>query len=234
MCLFLGFYFQTKGLEFTTSSKNAFLTQVCVIFTPFISWMIFRKHPPAKAFIASFTSIVGILILTNVYHGIETVNFGDFLTLIAALTIAFHVVFTAYFIEKFALDAIVFTIIQFIFVAILSVLLTFMLEKEVLLNIDEYLDFSKNKVLLFFPLFYLGFLNTAFGFTVQTFAIKYTSPTRTSIIVSQEALVGTVASIIIVGERISINIIVGGIMIILALLMSETNLLHKMRRFLRI
>ncbi len=225
--LFLGFYFQTKGLEYTTPSKNAFLTQVCVIFTPFLSWVVFHKQPPLKAFIASFISILGIFILTNAYRGINTVSLGDFLTLIAAVTITFHVVLTAYFIEKFNLDAIMFTLVQFAFVALISLSAIFILEQEIVLNLGDYLNTEKSWFILIFPLLYLGFLNTAFGFTIQTLAIKYTSPVRTSIIVSQEALIGTIASIIIIGEHLTINIIIGGFLIVFALLVSETEILAK-------
>ena len=42
--LFLAFAFQTFGLQYTTASKNAFLTTTNVMFVPYIYWMLFHQR----------------------------------------------------------------------------------------------------------------------------------------------------------------------------------------------
>ena len=41
--LFLGFYFQTVGNVYTTPSKNGFITQLNIVFVPFLFMLFFRK-----------------------------------------------------------------------------------------------------------------------------------------------------------------------------------------------
>ncbi|WP_418965162.1 EamA family transporter, partial [Cetobacterium sp.] len=50
LVLFLAFAFQTVGLVYTTSSKNAFITGANVIFVPYIAW-IFTKEKPKLIYI---------------------------------------------------------------------------------------------------------------------------------------------------------------------------------------
>lgn len=220
--LFLGFYLQTSGLLLTTTSNNAFLTQVAVILTPFISWFMFRKKPSIYAFIAAFIAIIGIFMLVG---GINLANFnrGDILTLGCAIAVSFHINFTQYFISKYKLDVILFTLLQFVMVAILSATIAY--------GTETLPSFNQPILSLIWPLIFIGLLNTAFGFTMQTYAIKFIESSRTSIIVSMEALVGTIASLIILNEKISLNILVGGIIIILALIISETKLDFIKKRF---
>ena len=46
--LFLAFSFQTIGLQYTTPSKNAFLTAVNVVMVPYLLWLYMRKKPNQK------------------------------------------------------------------------------------------------------------------------------------------------------------------------------------------
>ncbi len=211
--LFLGFYLQTHGLKYTTSANNAFLTQVAVVFTPFIVWVVFKTKPSIYAFIAAFTAIIGILILVGMIDFMN-MNIGDLLTLGCALTVSFHVVSTQYFLHKYKLDPILYTLIQFI--TVLLICLIFIK--------SESLPVSNSIFSTIWPLIFLGVLNTAFGFTVQTVAIKYLNSTRTSVIVSTEALIGTIGAAIILKDKITVNVIIGGMLIIMAVIISETHL----------
>lgn len=52
--LFLAFYVQTVGLQYTTPSNNAFITASNVVMVPFLWWIISKKRPSLKIFISSF------------------------------------------------------------------------------------------------------------------------------------------------------------------------------------
>lgn len=54
-----------------------------------------------------------------------------------------------------------------------------------------------------------------------TAAQKHVDETKSAIILSMEAVFGTLFSIILLGEKLTIKIIIGGIMILSAVLMSE-------------
>ncbi len=212
--LFLGFYFQTVGLEYTSVANNAFLTQMAVVFTPFISWMLFRKSPSVYAFIGAFIAILGIFVLVG---GISfsSFNLGDFYTLLCAICVSIYVVSTQYYCNNNSFDTVVFSVLQFYVVAVVATV--FALYYEGLPNKWYYLS-------SFYPIIILGIFNTAIGFTVQIFAIKEIGSMRTSVIVALEALIGAIAGIIIVNEPFEFNIILGGILIIIAIIISETQL----------
>lgn len=42
--LYIGFVLQTYGLEYTTPSKNAFLTAINVVIVPLIGYLIYKKR----------------------------------------------------------------------------------------------------------------------------------------------------------------------------------------------
>jgi len=216
LILFLGFFLQTMGLSITTSSKNAFITQMAVIITPFVYWLIFRRNVDKYSYIAAFIAFVGMSVLTLDGNGLSGINLGDIMTFGCAISIGFHVVLTSYFITKHELDPVMFTFVQMIVCALLSLVMSF-------LN-PNYVELSF--VTLWAPIF-LGVFNTALGFTVQTIAIKYLSPTRTSVIVSTEAFFGALASVIILGEHFTLRMAIGGFLTIFAILISETKLNFK-------
>ena len=62
------------------------------------------------------------------------------------------------------------------------------------------LIFSKSEIVLdlnIWPIIFLGILNTALGFLVQSYALKYSLPTRVSLIVTLEAVFAVIGSILI-------------------------------------
>lgn len=210
--MFLGFSLQTKGLAYTTGGNAAFLTQVAVVFTPFIYWSMFRKPPNKYIFIATFISLLGVFILIGGIN-IKNTNVGDLLVLGCAITVSLQVVLIQLFITKYNLDPVIYTLWQFSTIFILSFIAALITETLPPLSIQS-----------IWPLVFLGVFNTALGFTTQSIAIKHLSSTRVSIIISLESLVGAIASIIILNEDITINLIVGGLLIIFAVIVSETKL----------
>ena len=62
--LFLAFAFQTFGLQYSTPSKNAFLTATNVVFVPYLLWLLWKRKPNRKEIIASLACLLGIALLT--------------------------------------------------------------------------------------------------------------------------------------------------------------------------
>ncbi len=212
--LFSGFFLQTYALNFTSAANNAFLTQVAVIITPFLQWFIVKTKPTIHSFVAAFVALLGAFVLIGTLNT-ENLNKGDLLTLGCALSVSMHVVLTQLFIKKYNLNPILYTLVQFIIVTILSLIIS--------LKFETYPNFTSNLYILW-PVIFLGIFNTAFGFTVQSVAIKYLSSARTSVIVSAEAFIGAFAATLIINEPITYNIIIGGALVIVAVLISETQI----------
>ncbi|NLA76568.1 MAG: DMT family transporter, partial [Clostridiales bacterium] len=79
--LFGGFYTQVWGLNYTSLSHNGFLTAVNVVLVPFIAWLIMKKRPSLKVFIASAVCLGGVMVLTYTGDRISF-NKGDLLTVL--------------------------------------------------------------------------------------------------------------------------------------------------------
>lgn len=196
--LFLGFMFQTIGIIYTTPSKNAMITQMMVIMVPFIIWFITKQRPNQHAFFGAAIALLGGIILTANVNDFGAINLGDFLTFLCAVMVAAHVVISATISKKESIDTVNYTLIQFLFAAVISMLLI-PLETIPTVTIDN-----------IWPLVILGILNTAWGFTIQTFAHRYSNASRTSVIVTTEAFFAAVFSILLGQELLTFQLVVGG------------------------
>jgi drug/metabolite transporter (DMT)-like permease len=212
LVLFAGFVFQTYGIMFTVPSKNAFITQMMVILVPFLSWMVYKKRPDKFAFIGAFIALMGGLILTYDSSIGGGLNKGDVLTFGCALMVATHIIISSHIAKKESTDLIAFTLVQFFVAAVLSLGLALLLEDVP----------RETSVINWWPLIFMGVLNTAFGFTIQTFAHKYSTPTKASIIVSTEAVFASVASVLMIGEPVTVQMVVGGLFVFIAVITVET------------
>ncbi|NBI05896.1 DMT family transporter [Senegalia massiliensis] len=213
--LFSAFAAQTVGLQFTTASKQAFLTATNVVMVPFLFWFISKRKPHNLEILATFITLLGIGFLT--LEGGVALNSGDLLTLLCALLFAGHIISIGHFSKKH--DPIVLTILQFIFAAIFSIILAVPLEP---IN----LQVSGQG---WFTVIYLGGMSTLVAFLIQNIAQKYTTSTHTAIILSLEAVFGTLFSILLLGELFTIKMVIGSGIIFMGIITAETkwNFLRK-------
>lgn len=206
--LYIAFILQTVGLQFTTPSKNAFLTAVNVVIVPFISFVIYKRKLDVFELTGAIFAIIGIALLSLQLSG--GINIGDVLTLLCAFAFAFHIFYTARFVKNE--DAILLTLMQMGTASILG--LIFMIGKG---ETSFSLEFSALT-----PLIYLGVFSTTIAYVLQTVAQKYVTETKAAIILSTEALWGTLFSVIILSELLTFRMAMGAILILVAILIAET------------
>lgn len=207
--LFLAFLFQTVGLQYTTASKNAFLTAVNIIIVPFIGLVIYREKIPPKSLIGSVVTLMGIAFLSVDGSGLGGVNKGDLLTLVAALFFALQIFYTDYNVKNIDPGAIM--IIQMGTAALLSWITVLFTGQT-----DVNLTFTALK-----PIFYLGIVSTMVAYGIQTWAQRITNSTEAAVILSTEAFFGMIASILILGELVTIQILFGAVLIFVGILIVE-------------
>ena len=114
--LFVGFAFQIVGLQYTTPSKNAFLTALNVVLVPFISFILLRKKINRKSIAGAAMAIVGVGLLSLEKN--MSLSMGDALTLVCAVGFAFQIFFTSEFVKKYR--AVVLNFIQMLTAVLLS------------------------------------------------------------------------------------------------------------------
>ena len=208
--LFIAFVVQTIGLVYTTPSKNAFLTAVNVVIVPFLGVFVYRQKLDKIGVISSLLTLIGIGVLSLEQD--LSINIGDFLTLICALGYALHIFFTSEFTKNHS--PIVLTGVQFTVTFVLSLIVQVLLgEGNLNANSTGYVG-----------ALYLGVFSTTLAFLLQTICQKKVDGTKTAIILSTEAVFGTLFSIIFLHELITIRMIIGSIIIFISIIMAETKL----------
>ena len=208
--LFTAFVVQTIGILYTTPSKNAFITATNVVIVPFIGYFIYKRKLDKIGMISSIITLLGIGILS--LQSDFSINIGDFLTLICAFGFAFHIFFTSEYASKF--NPIVLTSIQFSVAFLLSLVAQlFMGEAKIDAATNGYLG-----------ALYLGIFSTTIAFLMQTICQRKVNGTKTAIILSTEAVFGTLFSIIILKEVVTLKMILGSVIIFISIIMAETKL----------
>lgn len=208
--LYLAFVLQTVGLQFTTPSKNAFLTAVNVVIVPFIAFFIYKRKLDVFELTGAVIAVIGIALLSLQFTA--EVNIGDVLTLLCAFAFAFHIFYTAQFVKDE--DPVAITMIQMMTAAAIGIVVV-IVKGEMVFPVET-------SALL--PLIYLGVFSTTIAYLLQTTAQKYITETKAAIILSTEALWGTLFSVIILSELLTMKMGIGAILILVAILISETKL----------
>ena len=206
--LYIAFILQTVGLQFTTPSKNAFLTVINVVIVPFIGFAFYKKRLDIFELVGAVMAVIGIAVLSLQFSG--TVNIGDILTLCCAIGFAVHIFYTAKFVAEE--DPVLITIIQMFTAALLG--------SGVVVAKGETTFAVESDALI--PLLFLGIFSTTIAYLLQTISQKYITETKAAIILSTEALWGTLFSVILVGELFTIRLAIGALLIISAILIAET------------
>ena len=210
--LFMGFAFQIIGLQYTTPSKNAFLTALNVVIVPFIAFVILKKKIGAKGIIGAVMSVLGVGLLS--LNGNFTVSLGDGLTLFCAVGFAFQIFFTSEFVKKYPA----------------SVLNTVQMFTAFVLSAISLMIFGENDFQVttqgWLSALYLGVVSTTICYLLQTACQKYIDETKAAIILSMESVFGTIFSILILHEVVTVRMVIGCAVILAAVIisnMSETS-----------
>lgn len=205
--LFVGFAFQIVGLQYTTPSKNAFLTALNVVMVPFIAFVILKKRISVKSIAGAVMAIVGVGLLSLEKN--LTLGLGDALTLVCAAGFAFQIFFTSEFVKKYR--AVALNFIQMLTAVVLSaVSLVLFGETELQATAKGWLS-----------VLYLGVISTALCYLLQTASQRYVDETKAAIILSMESVFGTMFSILILHEQVTVRMVCGCVIILAAVIVSN-------------
>ncbi|MDF2067619.1 DMT family transporter [Bacillus sp. Cr_A10] len=205
--LFLAFALQTIGLQYTTPSKNAFLTAVNVVIVPIIAYLLYKRKIDRYEMVGSVIAIVGIGLLS--IQSSMTVNIGDVLSLACAVAFAFDIFYTNRFVKKE--DPISLTIVQFLSASLLSVV-------AVLITGDIPTSLESKGV---YSILYLAVFSTMIAYLFQNKAHQYTTATKAAIILSTESFFGMLLSVLFLHEVLTGRMIMGAVLIMIAILIAE-------------
>lgn len=205
--LFSAFALQILGLKYTTPSKNAFLTATNVVLVPFIALVIYKKKVSKQSLLGALMAILGAGVLS--LNENFSLGLGDSLTLVCAVCFAFQIFLTGEYVGKYR--ATVLNFLQMATAFVLS-LMGLVLTGETNLTITSSGIWS---------VLYLGVVSTTITYLLQTISQRYVEETKAAIILSLEAVFGTVFSVILLDEQITRRMLIGSVFILGAVLVSE-------------
>ncbi len=213
--IYCGMILQVIGLKTTSASNSAFITGLNVVMVPIISATLLKKKPPLNAVIGVVLATFGLFALKG-FTGQWRI--GDTLTLLCAVCFAFQIIF----IDKYAQDVHIyqFATVQ-MFAAAIFCGLTWILMGT--WGNPEPIVFSREVIL---TVLYTGVLGTAFAYGVQTVAQKYTTPTRTALLLTFEPVFGALFALIVpnaqgVTETLTIQTFLGCLLIFSGMVVTE-------------
>ncbi len=214
--LFLGFYFQTFGQSMTTVSNSAFLTATNVVFVPFIAWILTKHRPKTKVFLLALVTFIGIAILTVNPESTITVNTGDFYVFLCAIAFATHIAYVSVAVK--GNHPLRITFIQMLAATLLSIVGSFLSGQSSIGNLNLFAAIPS--------VLFLGLFSTSLCFFMQTSAQKKTTPGKTGIILSTESLFGTLFSVILGIEPLTLKILIGGLIIFTSVVLTEVDIIQ--------
>lgn len=228
LVLTLVFWMQVDGLRSTSTSKSAFITGLYVVFTPLVS-VLFRHPPRVSHGMGALVAALGLFLLVHEPgKPLGGWTFGDTETLICALGSGFHIVLTGIFSRRTDGWALAFG--QVAVVAVLSAALTLAFPAAPLANGMRLGGFEGLPGLLtraevWVPLVYLGVLGTTLAFYLMSTLQRHLGATEAAIIYSLEpvftALLAMTAWVPGVSERLTATQLLGGGVILSAMLLAE-------------
>jgi drug/metabolite transporter (DMT)-like permease len=201
------FISETYGVSLTSASNSAFLISLCVVFTPFVEWLVLKARPNATMFIVTAISIIGIWLLTS---GVSiTFNLGDGLILIAAVLRAVMVTLTNRLTYGKNIPLLALTAAQTGTVGLGCLILAMFI-------LPHGLPALPSNTTFVYAMGFLVLFCTLFAFFAQNYALRRTSPTRVSLLMGSEPIFGALFGVYFLNEPLSLSGWMGGFMIVAA------------------
>lgn len=219
---FLGFQFQTIGLNYTTATKSGFITGTFVVIIPILQTIIEKRKPRIHNIIGVILVFIGLIFLSNrgenLFHFFEEfgsdLNIGDLFTFICAILFAFQVVYVDIFTKKYPFMPLVF--IQ-LFISALGATMASLLLPSFGLELTKFtLNFNVITAILYTSIF-----ASIIAISIQLKYQKIVSPTKAGIIYSFEPIMAAFIAYLLLSEEITNFGLIGGAFIFAGLLVSE-------------
>ena len=209
--LFGGFALQIVGLQYTTASKNAFLTATNVVIVPFIAFVLYKKKISKQSMLGAVMAIAGAGVLSLEKN--FTLGLGDILTLGCAVCFACQIFWTGEYVGRYRTAVLNFVQMLTAFLLSAAGYMTTLLVSG---PYDKVISFKGTSGVI-----YLAVVSTGIAYLLQTVCQKYVDETRTAIILSMEAVFGSIFSVLLLHEKVTVRLLLGSGLILAAVLVAE-------------
>lgn len=204
----IGYGTQTIGLQSITSSESAFLTALYVPLVPIFMWIFLKNRIHLMTWLGAGLAFLGLVFLTGNGFGAIQLNYGQTLTLLGSIAIAFEIILIGYFAGRVNVRRV--TVFQLIFASLFCFILAPCLGETQLPTFDWR---------LVAVLTGLGCASAGIQLAMN-WAQRVVDPSQAAIIYAGEpvwaALFGRLA-----GERLPLLALFGGLLVVLGVIVSE-------------
>lgn len=211
--LFIASWSQQYGLAYTSTAKSSFLTALYVVLVPVCS-IFLKKKPPVKVWFCVVISVAGMVLLClgkALLNGEPlSLEKGDLYELLCALFFTVQVLNVDYFAPK--LDGVRLSRLQFLVVAIESTVFAVLFESGTGL---EAIYAAMPAIL------YAGVFSSGVAYTLQIIGQVGVNPTIATLVMSLEAVIGSISGWIVLGETMQPVEICGGALMFAAIVISQ-------------
>lgn len=205
--IMLGYGLQTMGLQTISSSQSAFITALYVPFVPLLQWLVLGRRPGLMPSLGICLAFLGLMLLAGPEGGTLRFSEGEIVTLVSAVAIAAEIILISRYAGQVDVRRV--TVVQLATASLLSFLMIVPTQERIP-------DFSW---LLLLSALGLGAMSAVIQ-VAMNWAQKSVSPTRATLIYAGEpvwaGIVGRIA-----GERLPGVALIGGLMIVIAVVVSE-------------
>ena len=207
--LFGGYVLQTLGLQYTAPAKSAFLTGLASVMVPLFAALVYKIRPLVSEMLGILVATTGLGLMT-LEGPMASMGRGDFFTVLCAAAFAGHIVTLGHYAERMSFETL--SVTQVGTAAVWAGSLFWWAE-------PRHLVWRPAVVL---ALLVTGLLATAGAFSIQAWAQRYTSSTRTALIYMLEPVFALVTSFLLVGEGLSMRAAAGAALILGGVVLVET------------
>lgn len=196
---------QTVGLAHTPASVSGFVTGLYVVATPLLAALLLRTRLTWQTWAAVALALVGLGVLT--LDGFS-IGYGEAITLLGSVMFAVHIVGLGAWADPD--QALGMAIVQIVVIAVICGLAT-----------------APGGVVLpstgrdWWSVLYMALIAGALAMICQTWAQARLTPTRAAIIMSSEPVYAAGFAVVLGGEALTWRILVGGAIVLTAMLVVE-------------
>lgn len=210
---------QMIGLKYTTVADSAFITAAYVAMVPFVTWALFKQKPNRRSLLAVVLCLAGLYALNLGPKGLS-INLGNAITLICAVAWSLQVPLMSYAGRHANTETL----------ALIPLAVAGVLSAAAGVARHEFVFTGEALNKLFWPVALSVIFPTIFSGTAQAYVQKRVSPTRAAIFYTTESVFACLISVLLGMEALSKQLLLGGGLIVIGVLLSELPLKGKQLR----
>ena len=212
--MFLGYAFQTAGLQYTTPAKSGFVTGSSVVLVPLLLALFWGRRLSRGAYAGASVAVVGLYLLTIPPEGLAYLNRGDVLTFVAAGLYAVHIILVGEYTRQHSSR--ILSVVQVAACAVMA-----WVTAGAAAAIRWQAARFEWRLELLAGVVICAVFATAVAFSMQLWAQQYTSSSHAAILFTLEPVFAVITSYILMGERLGGRAVVGAVFVLAGILVAE-------------